>query len=76
MSQEKRVEQVFHDQVWGVANASSLVERAVMDGRALAYMVLKLADQDGGEAAFAERWLDEYGRDRLREGVPKDQDDA
>jgi hypothetical protein len=30
-------------------------------------MVLKLAESDSGPAAFAERWLDEFGRDPRRE---------
>lgn len=61
------IERNFHEQVWKTANDSSSVERAVSEGRDLAYVVLKLAEPDSGYAAHANHWLDKFGRDKRRE---------
>lgn len=61
-----RIEQTFHDQMWGLANDSMKVERAVSDGRDIAYEILKRSD-DEALRYLAGHWLDTHGRDRLRD---------
>ena len=63
----ERTEQTFHYTIWGAANAFSAVERAVGEARDLAYMVL--ADENASERAvhYANHWLDNHGRNKLRE---------
>lgn len=69
MDPKERVEQVFHDEVWGLANRYSAVERAMSEARDLAYRAVKTQGPLGVEAA---RWLDAYGRDNFRESqLPK-----
>lgn len=68
--QDTRIEQAFHKQMWKTANASSSVERAVKEGRELAYVLRKLAADGSGEEAMAENWLEQFGRDPLREPQP------
>jgi hypothetical protein len=64
---DQRIEKEFHEQVWGTANASSAMERAVSEGRDLAYSLLRLAGPDSAEAAHANHWLDNFGRDPAKE---------
>lgn len=67
MAAETRIEREFHEQVWGTANASSAMERAVTEGRDLAYALLKVAEPGSAEAAHANHWLDNFGRDSIKE---------
>lgn len=67
MSAEPRIEREFHEQLWQTANLSGSVERAVTEGRDLAYTVLALAEAGTGHHAVAEAWLENFGRDPRKE---------
>lgn len=61
-----RIEREFHDTIWNAANDWMRVERAICEARELCYL-LKTERFDLA-AEEAERWLDAFGRDTLREG--------
>lgn len=64
---QQRVEQVFHDQIWGVANDWMKIERAVAEARDNCYLVLKHTDAGTLLHDEATRWLDTFGHDTFRE---------
>jgi hypothetical protein len=66
----QRVEHEFHDRIWGAANAYQRVEQAVRDARFIAYKLRDNSDPASSAHALAENWLDDYGRDVLREAKP------
>lgn len=66
-SESTKIEREFHEQLWQTANLSGSVERAVTEGRDLAYTVLALAEAGTGHHAVAEAWLENFGRDPRKE---------
>lgn len=64
----KRVESVFHEQVWALANDSTRIEQAVAEARDICYTVLEAADDDESVSCWeARRWVNKYGRDSSKE---------
>lgn len=63
---DPRIERRVHEAVNRASNAYGGVERAVSDARRFIYMVLD-RDPDDTVKATAENWLENFGRDSLRE---------
>lgn len=63
------VEETFHKEMWGLANNSLRLERALGEARELAYMILAHfdSDEDTTLAYAARQWIENFGRDKRKE---------
>jgi hypothetical protein len=62
-----RIEQSFHSTIWNAADEWMRCERAIAEGRDLAYVLLDESLDDGLKRDLANRWLDTFGRDARKE---------
>lgn len=64
----QRIEEQFHEQWFGMQNGVvHRVERAISEGRDLAYAILDCEDDPALLKDLAERWLENFGRSPINE---------